>query len=626
MFVRVRHHKLKKGGVSSFAYLVENQWNPIRHKNEQKVVACLGDKSKIYGEGTIEKIILALDRFARKEGFTSLSQGLIIESITSEKILSASYDFGEYLLADNILSSLSLKKIITDIFKQKRDKKLREEKLLSALTASLAYHLHPSIPHSEAAINNWYQNKLFLKDKNKISLTKDDFYRTLDVLIDNKDEIEREYFNRNIDLFTGGLDFILFDTTSVYYFDGEERVANRVNDPNTNVKPDLLQYGYSKDGKGNLKQVMVGSLMSKDGVPLAHETFPGNTSDQVSFPDIIKKVKSKYKLDRIIFVADRGMVSEKNLTLMEEENLEYILGVKMKKLSSVLRKSLLPVDKEYMDKVTDNLYVTDFNLSFLTAKEQDELINALYEDLSQKVDSNKIREEIRARILKRRMIIAFNPQMAIVEKDNRKYFTDIIKSKLKDKTKKSWFVKNGYSKYIKVDKLDISLNEEKLKGEELYDGVWILITNCGKSITPTSLAQAYKSLQFVEAGFKDLKSQINIRPIYHSTERRIKAHIFLSWLTLVIKWHILNQINPSSHSEGINFIDKILNLKAIEIDKSLGLYVRTAIDEKTISQMKTLKIIIPHKVLRDNRIKTHTPQTHAGRPKNMPVNQLKLLS
>lgn len=624
MFVRVRHHKLKKGGTSSFAYLVENQWNPIRHKNEQKVIACLGDKTKIYGKGTIEKMILALDRFARHEGFTSLSQGLIIESITDEKILSAVYDFGEYQLVNHVLSRLFLDHIIKEVYLSVKDKKISQEKLLSSLTASLSFNLHPYLPHSEAAINSWYNDKLFSKDK--VPLTKDDFYRTLDVIIDNKDKIEREYFNRNTDLFTGGLDFILFDTTSVYYYDGDERVTNRVADPNTHVKADLLQYGYSKDGKPNLKQIIVGSLMSQTGVPLAHETFPGNTSDQVSFPEVIKKVKSKYKLDRLIFAADRGMVNEKNLTLLEEENLEYILGVKIKKLSPVLKSSLLPVDKDQMEKVTDNLFITDFALSSLTVKEQDELIDALYEDLDKKVNSNKIREEIRARILNRRMIIAFNPQMAGIEKENRKYFTDIIKHKLKDKTKKSWFVKNGYSKYIKVERLDISLNEEKLKGEEMYDGVWILITNCGETITSVSLASAYKSLQFIEQGFRDLKSMINIRPIYHFTEKRIKAHIFLSWLTLVVKWYVLNQINSVSHTDGLRFIEKILNLKAIEVDKSLGLYVRTTIDEKTIEQMKILKMIIPYKVIADNRIKTNPPQTKAGRPKKSPPNQLKLLS
>lgn len=628
MYVREKKRKTKKG-LLTYAYLVDHRWNPLQKKYEQKLIHSLGRVDELPAKGTVEKIILALDKYAAKKGFTSIRDGVILKDLNDRNILDKVYDFGEYQLVNHVLSSLSLNEIIRNVFKGQKDKKISEEKLLFALTAQIAYHLHSFVPHSELAINRWYQDKLFLKGKPELNLMV--FYRALDVLIDHKDEIEREYFNRNTDLFTGGLDFVLFDTTSIYYYDGEEQVTNRVNDPKLNVKADLLQYGFSKDGKGNLKQVIVGSLMSRTGVPLAHETFPGNTSDQISFPEIIKKVKSKYQLERIIFVADRGMVSEKNLTHLEEENLEYILGVKMKKLSPIIKSSVLPVDMGQMDKVGDNLYVTDFPLSNLPSKEQDDLIDHFYEDLDKKVeigkDYDQIRQEIKERIVKRRMIIAFNPQMAAVEKDNRKYFTNIIKHKLKDKTKKSWFIKNGYSKYLKVDELKLSLNEEKLKQEELYDGVWILITNCGSIITPQTLASAYKSLSFVEQGFHDLKSMVNIRPIYHFTERRIKAHIFLSWLTLVVKWYTLNQINSSTHKDGLRFIEEMLSLKAVAVDSSIPLYLRTVINEQTIEYMGQLKMKIPSRIIIDGRVKSAILPVGRGRPKkNLNQEKLPLIS
>lgn len=611
MFVRIRKRILKKGW-GRYAYLVDSRWNSVKKKHEQDIVACLGSVDNIPHNGVIEKIITALDTFARKQGITTLSEGVVLPSLNDEQILTQSFDFAEMTLAHHTISTLSLDTILKDAYEKTRKKQLSASKLQACFTAMIARHLHPVSAVSERETHLWYQNQVFLKDKPNLSLM--DFYRSLDVLIKNKDEIERQYFEKNRNLFSEPLDLVLFDTTSVYYYDGEEKIK----------EGSILRYGFSKDGKGNLKQVIVGVLMTKEGVPIAHEVFPGNKSDLKSFKEIISTVKTKYNIKRIIFVADRGMVSEENLTFIEEERMEYILGVKMRKLSQVLRSSLLPADPEFMDKVHKNLYVSDFSLSSLTEKETDELIDNLYDDLDTRVQTKEDKEKLKQRILKRRMIVCFNPYVAEEEKQKREYFKKIIENKIKFKTNKSWFVKNGYSKYVKVDKLDISLNEEKLKQEALFDGVWILTTNCSSEISPETISLAYKSLQFVERGFKDLKSSINIRPIFHFKEERIKAHIFVAFLTLIIKWYILQSINPSQQEEGLAFIDKVLNLKAIEVDKSISLYVRTAIDEETIQNMKRLKMKIPGKVILDKRIKTVTVQKKPGRPRKTISEQLPL--
>lgn len=612
MFVRERVRETKREGKINYAYLVENRWNPVKKKYQQKIIQCLGRVDKLPTGGTIEKMIVALDRFASEKGFSSLSSGVIIHDLNQETVLSKSYDFGEMFLVDNLLKILSFTDILKSVFNKTDKKKISWDKFLTAITSLLSYHLHPQISASERATYLWYQNRLFLKNKPTLSIM--DFYRTLDILIANKDTIEKQYFEKNRTLFSEPLDLVLFDTTSIYYYDGEEKINEK----------SILQYGFSKDGKGNLKQLIVGVLMSQEGVPIAHEVFKGNKSDLKSFPEIVKKVKEKYNIKRIIFVADRGMVSEKNLTLIEEEGMEYILGVKMRKLSLVLRDSLLPVDPDFMDKVYDSLYVSDFSLSRLTKKERDEFIDDLYDDLDTRMQTKEEKEKLKMRVLKRRLIVCFNPLVAGIEKQKREYFKKIIANKIKFTQNKSWFVKNGYSKYVKINKLDLSLNEDKLASEALYDGVWILTTNCSDKISPQTVSLAYKSLQFVERGFRDLKSSITIRPVYHFKEERIKAHIFVSFLTLIVKWYVLNTINSSSYEEGLRFIDSMLNLKAIEVDKSISLYVRTEIDKETITRLEKLKIKTPSKVLDDPRRKPVKPPTKPGRPKKLTPNQLTL--
>ena len=612
MFVRERVRETKKGKVA-YAYLVENRWNPIKKKYQQIIVHCLGRVDRLPTDGTIEKMITAMDRWAGKRGFSALSQGLVVNNIQSGEFITADFDYGEIVLVKQVLKNLSFDQILKNIHESTPKTKISREKFQTATEALIAYHLHPLPSVSERATYNWYQNKLFLKNKKSLSLM--DFYRSLDVLIKNKDAIEKQYYFKNQNLFNLELDLILFDTTSIYYYDGEEKIKEK----------SILQYGFSKDGKSNLKQVIVGVLMTKDGKPFAHEVFPGNKSDMKSFPEIIRKVKTKYNIKRIIFVADRGMVSEENLTLIEEEGMEYILGVKMRRLSPVLKSSLLPVDTESMEKIKDNLYVTDFPLTRLTEKEQDKLIDDLYDDLDMRLQSKEDKDKLKQRILKRRMIICFNPSVAAEEKQKREYFKKIIKNKIKYKTNKSWFVKNGYSKYVKIDKLDISLNENKLNQEALYDGVWILTTNCSDTISSKTVSLAYKSLQFVERGFRDLKSHINIRPIFHFKEERILAHVFLAFIVLIVKWYILNTVDPSSQEEGLRFIEAFLALKAIEVDKNIPLYVRTELDENTIQNLKTLGMKMPDKVLLDPRKKPNKPPTKPGRPKKINKNQHFLL-
>lgn len=611
MFVREKIHKTKKGDIP-YSYLVDNVWNPIKKKYKQIVIYALGKTEELAGNSRIEKIITALDNYAAKKGMASLSEGIIFKNLNDEEKLSQTFDFGEFLLTSHVVGQLSLDLILRDILKSQKQKVISESKLLTSLQALIASHLRPQISISDLSACRWYQNKLLSKDK--VDLTKDDFYRTLDFLIENKDEIEKQYFAKNQNLFSQDLDLVLFDTTSIFYYGAEDEYKKH-------KQADILKYGFSKDGKGDLKQLVVGVLMTGEGVPFAHESFPGNTSDLKSFVTIIKTVKSKYRIRRVVLVADRGMVSELNLKILEDEGLEYIVGVKKRTLSPTLKHILLGRDISDMEKVYDNLYTFDLDLTSLDQTLINELVKHLFANPQTPYNHLK---EAKEHLRQRRFIVCFNPYISEWEKKKRQYFTKIVKNKIATTPSKDWFVKNGYKKYVKVNALNISLNEKKLNEEELYDGVWIVVTNLKKPLSSSFISRSYKTLQFVERGFRDLKSQINIRPIFHFKEERIKAHIMVCVLTLMVKWYILKTINPASDEEGLRFLESILKLKAIEVDKSLCLYVRTAIDEKTIERLKKLKIKIPGKVLADARKKPVPPPKGPGRPRKFPKGQLTL--
>lgn len=617
MFVRIRKQP-GKNGLIPYAYVVNNEWNTIKKKHEQKIIASLGRVNDLPKDGTIEKLVSALDRFAKKMGWAILSEGVILSDLTDENILSQAYDWGPIILTNHILKRLSLDKIISGSASKALKKKISPEKYLAAVTAIIAYRLYPRNDASERSTHNWYTNNVYLPGK--IALTDEDFYRSLDVLIDKKDEIEKKYYEQNLNLFNGKLDLVLFDTTSVYYWGSRGPSGEK----------DLLQYGFSKDGKGNLKQLIVGVLMTTDGVPIAHEVFPGNTADVNSFSRIVPVLKEKYQIDKVILIADRGMVSEQNLVHLEQSGLSYIAGIRMRLLPQSLKKKLLvPLDEEeeryemeFMDKTAENLYVQEFPVSrFSDSEISDLFLEKIKKGKTATFDDKAILEAVK----KRRFFVCLNPLVKQKHKKDREFFTRVIERKIKTTPTKDWIVKNGYRKYLEFKKgLEPSIDYERLHDEEIYDGKWIIMTN-EKGISSYTAGSYYKSLQTIERGFRDLKSLITVQPIFHYKEERMRAHIFTCFLSLVIKWYICRQINQYSQEEGYRFIEDMVNLKAIAVEENTGLYVRTAISKDIQEIMGKLGMKIPGKIISDGRIKL-APVSHSpGRPrKDHSAGQIKL--
>jgi len=265
-----------------------------------------------------------------------------------------------------------------NIFRKYLRKRKNKKNLSEAILALVVNRLLS--PCSELGIMKW-KEEIYEPEWEKLTLS--DFYRALDFLIENKEESEIEIFQKTANLFNQKLDLILFDTTSIRYW-GEG-------------KTDLLQYGYSKEKRGDLKQLVVGILMTKEGMPVGHEVWPGNTSDLKSFLEILEKVKDKFQIDKIVWVCDRGMVSEENLEEVQKRNHEYIVGIKMRQLSEIEQNKFL--SEEDMIKVHSELFVKEAKVKG-----------------------------------KGRYIICYNPAEAFIEKKKREFFKEILRRKIAERT------------------------------------------------------------------------------------------------------------------------------------------------------------------------------------------------
>ena len=395
-------------------------------------------------------------------------------------------------------------------------------------------------PRSKLSCMDWKET-IYEPLWNNIKLH--NLYLGLDWLEKNKDKVDVQIFNKTINLFDQKVDLILFDTTSVSYW-GEGDNA-----------PELLKRGHAKNKRNDLKQLIVGLFMTRDGIPLGHEVFPGNQVDVISFPQVVTKLKERLNLGKVIWVCDRGMISQSNLDVLEGLKQEYIIGVKMRQLESGFKAVLLDDHHTGYTKLSNNLFV-------------------------------KVKE-----VNSKRYIVCYNPEQAEIDASNREYFKQIIAKKVIEKTDKSWLVKNGYKKYLKL-KEDIieSVDYDRLEKEKIYDGKWILLTNT--NLEYTEIAKHYKSLWQIENAFKELKSTLDLSPIYHWTEKRIRGHIFICFLALVLELGFRKKLGEKvSYTKIMNDL-KQLHASAILV-KGKKVIKRTEPSDKTEYAFQQLQLPMP---------------------------------
>jgi transposase len=275
------------------------------------------------------------------------------------------------------------------------------------------------------------------------------------------------------------------------------------------------------------------------------------------------------------------MISEDNIRYLEEKEYEYILGVKMRQLSKIRQKILLNDD--------GFLAIS----SSLKAKEMQE------EKKKTKILAQKQKDDYKnSKKGQRRWITCLNPVMAEIDQKKREYFRQIIEKKVEFSTAKEWIVKNGYKKYVTIKDMKIELNREKFKEDEIYDGKWALITNT--NFSKNKLVDTYKDLAMIERHFRDLKSELEIGPVYHYTEKRIRAHIFVCFLALQLKVALTKKLKELDENLSYSEVMRdVARIKAVKYKtKGEEITIRTELAQKARLAFNAIGANIPSKIVR----------------------------
>jgi transposase len=313
------------------------------------------------------------------------------------------------------------------------------------------------------------------------------FYRAMAWLGDNKDLVEEGLFLRNRDLFIG-LNLVFFDTTSIY-FEG-------------NGGESFGQHGYSKDKRPDKKQMIVGAVLDSSGRPISCPMWPGNMADVKTLIPFIERLKGRFGVGDIVIVADRGMVSKETVKELDGLGVGYIFGVKMRKEKEV-RQEVLSRAGTYRT-VKDNLKVKEVTIEG------------------------------------KRYIVCLNPEEAERDRIEREAIIESLKRKLKEGAR-SLIGNRGYRRYLTIQKTSIEIDEEKTKLEERFDGKYVLKTNT--SLSAQDVALRYKELWQVERVFREVKSVLETRPVYHKYDSTIKGHVFCSFLALVVMKELIRRLD-----------------------------------------------------------------------------------
>jgi transposase len=313
-----------------------------------------------------------------------------------------------------------------------------------------------------------------------------------------KDLVEEQWFDRRRDLFTD-VDLVFFDTTSIYFVgEGGETIGRR---------------GKSKDHRPELKQMVVGLVIDKQGRPLCCEMWPGNTTDVKTLLPIVRRLKKRFGIRQVCIVADRGMISKETVRELEapDSEVKYILGVRMRQQTEV-RDNVLGRAGAYHEVVAPR---------------------------RQRKDPSplKVKEVWQA---ERRYIVCLNEDQRAKDAADRLAIVAGLKEHL-TRGDKSLIGNKGYRRFVKtLGEERFEVDERKITEESRFDGKWVLTTNT--DLSATELALTYKQLWMVEELFRTMKSIIDSRPIYHKCDETIRGHVFCSFLPLCLRKELADRL------------------------------------------------------------------------------------
>lgn len=532
MYVRTTTRKSGKGEVT-YVQLAHNEWDPVKKASTTKVICSLGRADALDVPG-IRRLVASLQRLIGE-------QPLPVDGAPAVLEVTDSRPAGGAFLLDGLWRQLGIEQLILDAGQKTRGRRRdlpATERILFGLVANRAL-----APSSKLAAAEWMNHDVEIPrlastlaaGSSTAGVDEDACYRAMDWLHDAGQVLAKNIYFNVVDLLNLEVDVLFFDTTSTYFETGDADEP-RYRDPNGEVLTDqaaaaaaaavanaqatstkekveprsFRTWGKSKDSRDDLPQIVIGLAVTRTGIPVRVWSWPGNSADTTLIAQVRSDLR-EWSLSRIIYAADRGFASADNRRTLMAGGDGYILGEKLRSGSPDAKAALARQGRYHQ--VADNMLVKEVRLQDSTGA-NDRFIVCYNPD--QATRDAAIRDQLVTQLT---AMIEGTDQQAATKRAE-------LRGKISTMPGLNRFLRVTPGGLLRVDKT-------KITTEANLDGKYLLRTS-NPTMSAEDVALGYKQLLQVERAWRDLKSTLDLRPVYHRREERIRAHVDLCWLALLL--------------------------------------------------------------------------------------------
>jgi hypothetical protein len=492
-----------------YLQLAHTEWDPAAGVSRTKVLYSFGREDQL-DRAAVQRLVAALSRLLSPEQALAAA-GPAGLSFTESRPLGGAFAL------DGLWRRLGIDTAIRSLLARRRVDEAQTERVLFALVANRAL-----APSSKLAAAGWIAADVAIDGLDAVS--EDACYRVMDALLDVEDALAKRAYDAVADLLNLEVDLLFFDTTSTYFQTDEPDAPvarderGRVLDPEAGSGEapvaGFRSYGKSKDHRDDLPQVVIGMAVTRSGIPVRVWCWPGNTADSA----LIRQVKDDLRdwtLARVVWIADRGFASAENRRYLQRAGGHYILGERLRSGSAEAAAALARPGR--YRQVAENLHVKEVRLP----------------------------EDVGAGD---RFVVCFNPEAAERDKSIRERLvaqledaiagTDRLSATKRAELRGQLSTKPGLHRYLKTTPGGLlRLDAKAIAAEAKLDGKFLLRSSdphLSAEDSAEDIALGYKQLLTVERGWRDMKQTLDLRPVYHRREDRIRAHVLLCWLALLL--------------------------------------------------------------------------------------------
>ena len=477
-------------GKRVYLDLVEGHRDPKSGKVRQRVLGHLGREEEVRPH--LPTLIQALQRLAE----TPLVDP---SSVPPE----AAQDFGGMWLCGQLWQELGLDRVLTEA----TDRETAERCFALVANRVLA-------PRSKLATQRWLE-RVARPDGGRWDLEYSHLLRGMDALAEVQPQVEEAVYWQLMNLLRCDPTLVFVDLTTIYA-EGE------------GVEP-LWQYGHSKDDKSQNKQLLLALVVTPDGYPLAHFLFEGNRAEKVAMLEMLQQLRHRFGLKRCVVVGDRGLISAAVLRALDEAGYDHILALRARQSKTATAALEQEVSSGWTE-VDEHLWVQEVKVP-----EAPRVVLAF--------NPQKQLEDRRWR--QRKLEQGWDAMDGLLDRwESGRISSDQVAIREATRALVQMEAHRFFHVQVRGQTLSVAENQEHLEREARLDGVFILQSSA-QDLDPQAVVLAYKQLLWVERAFRTLKSFLRVRPVYHFTERRIRAHIFLCVLGYLLENHLRQRLLQS---------------------------------------------------------------------------------